>query len=204
MTHTIKLKDGSVEPAALAEGELALDEPGQGLFVQTLGGVKTLPLDRVALEPADPQASSQAYLYHADGIARRGELDPGAGGAPLDSRAWCVPGLTPVAVTSRTVQQHQAVFEVLEPLVIRRLRMRRLGAGATPVEVVIRDRLNAPRASVTLTGDAVLTATLAAQLDPGAYTVALTAAQPQTFETVVGRLPWRANAIEHLVMMGVD
>lgn len=201
----IRLKDGATSPD-LERGELALYEAGRELTALTQDRVQVMPLDRVALELPDENASSQVYVYGPGGIAVRTTLDAGAGGTPLDGRAWRIPGLIPSLRSQHAYTNiHETFFTVAEPILIRSYRMRVVSGLFTsfPIQVFNEDDVQIKTTTILGATGVHRAANVNLSLDPGSYRLVLSTGAPVTLETISGYLPWRAGLVRHAVMMEV-
>jgi len=189
----------------IGPGEIAIDTDARSLKLNTFRGEVTLPLDFVALELLDENASSQVYVYRDDGVARIADYDAGGGGTAFDGKPWRVPGLTPLALGSLAVATTaEALFEIARPTTISGLRLRvESGSGDLGLSI-----LNADGSSVgawleqaDAPGDVVRAVNLT--LDPGRYISRVSVTGSVTLRTVDGRLPWLSDLQRHPMMMEI-
>ena len=208
MNDTIKLKDGTTPPNTLTPGELAIDEAGRLLYLKTHRGAVAIPLDRMALEPADENASSEVYVWRSTLIGERVVLGGGGGANYRDDRHWRVFGLAPRTIGSSNVGV-TALFDITYPTVIRTLRSRVLsGSGSLTWTInawtdgALGAQLDTHTVTVSSTGAQKVNTSLS--LDPGHYALTVTGDASLSLETVEGLLPWIGTTQVHLASMSEE
>lgn len=196
------VKHKRITDTTLDSGELAVDPSGIMQMV-TLRGRVSVPLDRVALAPREPNASSEVYLYQETGIAEIGYLQGGSGGVERDPAPLRVPGLTPLSVSSRVFDTaFVAPFQVNEVLDVTQMRARSLvGSGDVKVDIYREESIFYSRTIFIPTPGAVSVPVILT-LDPGHYRLEVTAAG-MTLETLVGYVDWAAGEIAYPVLFGI-
>lgn len=186
----------------IGPGEISIDVDNRTLNLETFRGVRTLPLDFVALEQPDYNAGSQLYILDADGVARLAAYDAGAGGQAQDGKPFRVLGLTPTGLSTVTTTDHTALFEVAYPTLVSQLRTRVTAGSAAMTWSIERpdgEVLISYPVTAQPTGDIYQNVSLF--LDPGRYVVRLEAASVVTVRVVEGRLPWTPDVQRHPLMM---
>lgn len=195
MSDIIKLRDGSAAPSVLGSGEVAIDEVGRLLYLKTLNGVVSMPLDRAALSPSDENASGEVYVYRENGIADRVVLDAGGGANYRDDRNWRVYGVAPKAIGSGGMPQ-SGVFEVTTPTTIQSLRVRVLsGTGTLSLNIYEWDGARGAlifQDDVAVSGAGSYVTHLTLSLEPGRYQAVVDSGSVISIETLIGLLPWAA------------
>jgi hypothetical protein len=189
----------------IGPGEVSIDVEGRELKLTTFRGIETLPLDFVALEPRDENASGQVYVFREDGVAHIEPFRAGGGGQADHGYAWRVPGLTPTGIISQAVTDTwDALFEVQRPTTIQRLRLR-VEAGSGTVILSIRALDGSPLTSVleTAPGAGDIARGVSVPLDPGRYIARVVVTAPMTLRMIQGRLPWTRAVQAHPLMMEI-
>lgn len=198
----IKIADGSNPPAEMADGELAIDEINRLLYIQTNRGAVPVPLNRMALELTDENASSEVYVYRANGVAEHVELNGGGGGPGRDDRAWRVFGMAPASLGSATLP-HSGIIEISTPTTITAMQvLAQSGTGDVTVSVYAWDGAQGTlmtQQTITVSDTLGSETTMSISLDPGRYQI-LTEGAGITLESIVGYMPWNNNAT-HVVNM---
>ncbi len=204
MSDKILIRDGFIAPTTLAEGELAIDEVRRILYVKTHKGAVPVPLDRMALEAADENASDEVYVWRSTLIAERVPLSAGGGATARDDRVWRIPGLAPMTVGSAFAPL-QSLFEITYPIVIHTLRFRALsGTGTLSIAIYtwdgeLGDQLYSHSVAVTGAGQVHFASTIS--LDPGRYAITVNGDTGISYETVSGLLPWHETQQVHAIYM---
>ncbi len=193
--------DGTTPPASLDSGALAINEPSRILYLKTFRGSVAVPLDRMALEAADPNASDEVFVYRDSLIAESVILSGGGGANYRDDRIWRIFGVAPESLSSSGAPV-QGLFEVNFPITIQSFRVRVLsGNGALQMKIYnwadtgLGTLVIEKDVDVSGAGGYIVYPNVS--LDPGRYAAVLTGDSGITVETLVGIIPWLSDTQSH-------
>lgn len=135
---SLRKVSGAPEHVSLKDGEWAIDEAAQRIYMRLLDDVAYIPLGGQGFpqptgETSDVLLQGKAGLTYAPLVA-------GTGGQPLDGRRWCIPGAAPRAYVTTTVTAAGLLsdIDIAKPMTLEEIRIN-IVSGTGLVTITLTD-----------------------------------------------------------------